>query len=141
MILGVDYGKKRVGLALGSHGVASPYRILRNSDLDTLVSEIASICKKEKVAAIVVGKPLARDRLSRQVISEIKTFSEKIRGELGLEVFLVDEAYSSKEACELMVGMGVGRQMRRDGLDQYAAVILLNRYFEERNDGSYERRK
>lgn len=128
-ILGVDFGSKRIGIAVGeSEGkVASPRPAISpsgklKSDAQTLVR----LAQSEGAEAIVVGIPDYDDdkmaNICRRLASEIEA--------LGYQVHLVDESFTSVEAESVLLEMGFKASHRRKMRDGEAACRILDRYFE-----------
>src|ERR1700686_1542153 len=100
VILAIDYGQKRLGLALSDeHGVTSrPFatwtRINRRRDL----ARLRELVRQEGVRRIVVGLPLHLDGTPSEMSEEAKSFAARVAKALGLPVELMDERLSSWEA-------------------------------------------
>lgn len=140
VILAVDYGKKRLGLALSDeYGVTSrPYatwvRINRRRDL----ARLRELVRQEKVRRIVVGLPLHLDGTPSEMSAEARSFAVRVERALGLPVELMDERLSSWEAQETLAAAGSRRQAsqrspiekRKVPLDDVAAAIILRDYLD-----------
>jgi putative Holliday junction resolvase len=143
VILAIDYGKKRLGLALSDEFcVASrPYatwtRINRRRDL----ARLRELVRAEGVRRIVVGLPLHLDGTPSEMSEEAKSFAARVEKALGLPVEMLDERLSSWEAQEALSKMSSGKRARRgssgrtDGkkrtpLDDIAAAIILRDYLD-----------
>jgi putative Holliday junction resolvase len=104
IILGVDYGTKRIGIATGdsSTRLAFPLRTVDGTDVVRAVDEIVTIAKEEAAERVVVGvpRPLARaDGTARKnVEQEALAFAESIRAKTALPVEIEDERFSSRMA-------------------------------------------
>lgn len=118
--LGIDYGKKRVGIALSDveGNMAFPSAVLANDDM--LMQRIDELCKQEGVAAIVVGHSLHTSGESNAIQSAINEFITDLTLQLGLPVHLEPEQFSTQEA----------RRYAEPGavVDASAAAIILDRY-------------
>lgn len=138
-VLGIDYGSKRVGVALGDTEtrIASAWEVLPNEGTETLVVRIADILKREGAESLVVGipRPLQDSALNNGQVQEIRKFISALR-EHGLDVFEWDEALTSKMAARqefdgrslTAAGRVTSKGGKRD--DMAAAAILdgwLNR--------------
>jgi putative Holliday junction resolvase len=127
-ILGVDFGGKRIGLAVGEaeFGIFSPRPALAASG--TLRVDAAAIlakAKEEEASMIVVGIPEfeADSRMSR-VIGKLV---DELRG-LGASVETVDEAFTSVAAHQTMLEAGMKGSARRKAVDGNAACLILERW-------------
>jgi len=122
-ILGIDYGAKRVGLALGDteSRIATPWSVVPNEGALALLSRIHDVVTREQVGAIVVGipKPLRAPKTENDQVREVRKFIEGLSS-LGVVVHEEDEAMSSGLAARQAQEMG--EKGKRD--DLAAAVIL-----------------
>jgi putative holliday junction resolvase len=129
-LLGVDFGFKRIGLAVadGDFGVATPRSGLAASGkLETDAEAIAALARKEEVQEIVLGLPLEPEgaegrmaRICRQLAGHLEA--------RGFQVRLVDETLSSVAAEEGLLRQGLKGSHRRKLRDGEAARIILERY-------------
>lgn len=128
-ILGVDFGERRAGLALGVGGVTAPLGVfkIRGGGVETLISEIVRICLEEKVEKIVLGLPLnARGEPTPQSL-KVREFGKRLARRVGRPVIFWDEFQSSKEALQEAIALDVSQKRRRT-LDDIAAMVMLRRY-------------
>ncbi len=132
-ILAIDYGKKRVGIA-----VTDPLKIIANK-LTTVSSHeifeyLDEYFKKESVECVVVGYPKTLKDEPSESIRFVNPFLKQFQKrypELKLE--LVDERYTSKMAFQTMIDAGLKKKDRQDkGLvDAVSATIILQFYLEQ----------
>ena len=120
--LGIDYGTKRVGLALSdeSRRFAMPYRVLEGREV-VIKKEIERICKKENVTHIVVGLPAGLAGQETQMTRKAKMFAGSLKS-LGLPVELENEFFSSGEAKR--------GPTKKQKIDAAAAALILQSYLE-----------
>ena len=118
--MGIDYGTKRVGIALSDDKgmMAFPHVVLKNDA--SLMKEIERVALKEKVSKIVIGHSLDREGKPNAVHSAIEELIQDITLNLGLPVELEPEQYTTKEAVRF--------QGKTDMTDASAASIILNSY-------------
>lgn len=122
--LGVDYGKKHLGLAVSNGDLASSYKILEVSSLSDALDKVLNVIKKEKVNSVVVGMPES---------GEIKALTKKFISELQKKQIVVEEieeTLTSQNANKLMIELGVG-QRKRKLTDMTAACLILQSYLDE----------
>lgn len=131
-ILAIDYGQKRVGLA-----VTDELQMIATG-LETVAAKdiwkyLAAYLKREKVDAIVVGEP--RDMMNRPSDSSrfVEPFVRKLRKtypDMKIERF--DERFTSKMAFQTMIDGGLGRKKRRNKalIDTISATLILQSYLE-----------
>jgi len=129
----VDFGSKRIGLAVGESGfgVASPRPSLPASG--TLAADARAICaeaERQGAEAIVVGLPLAEDGSDTRMARVCRQLADRLR-ELGWNVHLADERLTSVEAERAMRGAGLKGAETRRRKDGEAAARILERFFAE----------
>lgn len=133
-ILAIDYGDRRVGLALGHTIARIPRPLLTLENSDTLVGDIQTVMNKEQATAIVVGLPRNMDGSLGPQAEKCQVFGENLGKQLGVPVSFVEETLSSVEAAAFMSD----KEAKKAGLDAVAAARILERYFEQsesRSDG------
>ena len=142
VILAIDYGKKRLGLALSDEfGVTSrPFatwtRINRRRDL----SRLRDLVRQEKIRRIIVGLPLHLDGTPSEMSEEAKSFALRVEKAIGIPVEMVDERLSSWEAQKTVSQMNSNKRPRRSSdrgesskktpIDDIAAAIILRDYLD-----------
>jgi putative holliday junction resolvase len=130
-ILGLDYGRKRIGLAVSDELrlTAQPLQTLARKNRAEDVRRLRDICREQGVARIIVGHPVHITGEAGEMAEEAARFAGRLRKELGIEVELLDERLTSWEAKQTVGGT---RARGRDGapIDDVAAAILLREYLE-----------
>ncbi len=120
--LGIDYGTKRIGLALSDieGRMAFPHAIIPSGK--TAVSELVKLCTKEGVGTIVVGDSRDLMNVENSLMKKIRPFAEQLRVATGLPLVFMNEVFSSREATH----------MRGDDKpnDASAAAIVLQSYLD-----------
>ena len=135
-ILAIDYGTKRVGVA-----VSDPLQIIANG-LDTVATiDIFDFLKKyiaeEEVETLVIGMPMHLDgnpaQIADKVFAFIKQF-EKLFPEIKVET--QDERYTSVDAKKIILQSGAKKKKRRDKslVDKVAAILILQEYMESKRN-------
>ena len=138
--VGVDYGRRRIGLAvcdaLGITVTGLDTVVLR--DADDPVAAVARALEGEQAARLVVGLPLHADGRESEMSKEARTFGDALGKALGVPVAYVDEGLTSWEAEESMKGRRKSlERARRDGeIDRAVAVSLLRSYLRQVDGGS-----
>ena len=127
-ILGIDYGTKKVGIAISDDtaSLAFPKAVLRNSH--TLVGEIKSTITSNDVKEIVVGQSLNADGEENLLMKDIKRFISLLEKEIGLEIHLEPEFFTSDEARKGIKKGEVSTHM----VDAAAAALILQRFLDKR---------
>ena len=130
-VLGVDFGERRIGLAVAVGDLAEPFSIIEVGNLDAAVVQIAKICQQEEIKKIVVGLPLDSQGQLGPAAKKIKNFGQNLGQKTGLEIIFWDECLTSEEALAKMIEAG-RRQKKRRKLDDVAAALILQEYLESR---------
>ena len=126
-ILGIDYGGKRIGLALSESGVlATPLSVLPNEG--DIVAALAGLVAQMGVESIVVG--VARRTNSRDGEEKFRRFADELRQRTCKPVVLWDETLSTVEANEQLRSAGRRRREAERDLDMHAAAVILQSYLD-----------
>jgi len=132
-ILAIDYGTKRVGIALTDplKIIASPFATFDNDKL--LIDKIVTLVKEKEVEKIIVGYPINGDGTKTILSDTIEQFSKKIELLTSVMVELYDERYSSLIAGERIIQSVTKKSKRRDKslVDKFAAAVILEEYLKE----------
>lgn len=132
-ILAIDYGTKRVGLA-----VTDPLKIIASA-LDTVHSKdvinfLKDYLESEEVEAFVVGMPVNLDGEDTNNTSHVKGFVKNLQKTFpDIPIHLHDERFTSKIALQAMILSGYSKKDRREkgNIDKISAVIILQSYMEK----------
>lgn len=131
-ILGIDYGLKRIGLALAEEGLAEPLMVISYSSkgqlLDkqsSVVSKIANVCQKQAIEKIVIGMPEGK------IMAKVFQFGQKITQATKLPVEYQNETLTSQEAVVKMIQAGKKRKYRQTKSDAIAAALILQNYLDK----------
>jgi len=117
-ILGVDFGERRIGLAIAINDLAEPFSIVEVRDPPLLklrgaIREIAKICQQEEIQKIVLGLPLNSEGQIGPAAKKVKEFGQNLGRETGLKIIFWDEALTSEEALAKMIESGRRQKKRR----------------------------
>ena len=134
-ILAIDYGKKRVGIA-----VTDPMQIIASPLTTVAVSALESFLvdylKKEEVDEFVVGYPVQLNNLPSESVKYIDPFLKKLRKLFpDKPVHLTDERFTSSIAVRALIEGGVKKKERRDKsiIDKISASLILRTFLEKRS--------
>ncbi|MFA5841424.1 MAG: Holliday junction resolvase RuvX [Candidatus Paceibacterota bacterium] len=128
-ILGIDYGAKRIGVAMSDEGgrVAFPFSVVPN-DKNALFT-LRSLCGEEKIGRIVVGESLNSRGEDNQVMAAARLFVETLAEETALPVSFEQEFLTSVEAHRSSFEEQ-GKKGRQE-VDSSAAALILQRYLDK----------
>jgi len=123
-ILGIDYGRRKIGLALSEGPFAEPLKVVHYDDTAVLLDKLQKVVQEHDVKKIVVGVS------NGEMALESKKFAEIISRELGIGVEMYDETLSTKMAQKKAIEAGMGREKRKKMEDAFAAALILENYLE-----------
>lgn len=126
MYLGIDYGKKRIGLALGQAYPKGIGVVFNSGKKDNVLTRICDIIKENEVTAIVVGYPRRSMGEPGTLAKEIENFSTSLAKESKLPVFYEEERFTSSEA-ENIFEKAV-RKPKSGQIDELSAVLILEQF-------------
>jgi len=136
--LGIDYGSKRVGLALSDEEglMAFPYKIIKN-DLE-LVDNIHNICGIEEISAIVLGESHDLSGKPNKIMGSIEEFKRNLEGELDLPIYFEKEFMTSifargNDGKSMNDAMKI-KKGKDKKIDDSAAALILQRYLDRKNN-------
>jgi putative Holliday junction resolvase len=148
-VLGIDYGAKRIGLALSdaTATLASPWRLVQRppSEAETLrvmIGEIKALAADDDgLEAVVVGWPRRLDGSPTHQTPIVQAFATALKGKIDIPVILQDERLSSHEAEARLATREADWKKRKAKLDAAAAAVILQDYLDQRapvvsDDGS-----
>jgi len=119
-VLGVDFGLKKIGLALDESFLPEPLGVLRvKGSFNKIIKQINFLCQKEKVEKIVIGLP------ESGLVKKIKKFGEDLGKVTNLPIFYHPENLTTKEALVKMKEAGIKGKARRKKEDAIAAALIL----------------
>lgn len=123
-ILGVDYGRVKVGLAISEGKPSIPFCVLRVSSLMDAVRKITDIAWREKVEKIVVG--ISEEDMQEEQEKFVGILGEKS----GVKVETWDETLTTQDAQTLARAAGLSKKKRQGMEDAFAAAVMLQSYLE-----------
>ncbi len=133
-ILAVDYGSKRIGIAVTDpmQIIANPLTTVKRNDIFSFLEEYFH---KEKVDVLVLGHPKRADDSDSEIFTEIRAFATAVsRKHPGIKVEFEDERYTSSMALKAMIDAGAGKKQRRnkETIDMVSAAIILQSYLQRK---------
>jgi len=133
-ILGIDYGKKRLGFAVGSLLLKTPTPLnhLDRKSLKADLLYILDLIENHDIGKIVMGLPLNMDGTKGKITDEVEIFCKFLKKRVNMKIDMVDERLTSFEAEEILKSQIPDFKKRKGKLDSMSAVIILNQYFSER---------
>ncbi|HPI69057.1 MAG TPA: Holliday junction resolvase RuvX [Bacteroidales bacterium] len=132
-IIGIDYGRKRMGLAITDPlGLfASPLTTINPNDFDSFIDKLM---KSETIESFVVGYPVKMNNTPSEAVNDINPFIKKLKKKYpDIPVFLADERFTSQMALRTMIDGGVKKTKRKNKatIDMISASIILQSFLDK----------
>lgn len=122
--LGIDYGRRKVGLAYAEFSLATPLTVLRFESEGQLFDELKRLVAKEDIERIVVGVS------EGEMEDESREFGRQLMARIELPIYFQDETLTSYDADRLAREAGKGAQKRKEMEDAYAATLILQEFLD-----------
>ncbi len=128
ILLGIDYGEKRIGLAVANceTKIATPYKVLENKGTEAVINEIKKVCKAEKIGRIIVGLPISLGGQLGPQAEKVLQFVRLLKEKLKIPVKTEDERLTSAMVDKLAKEQKVER-------DAVAAMLILQSHLDKLN--------
>ena len=124
-LLGIDYGRKRIGLAFSEGFLPSPLSVILVKTQVQVLTDIKRDCQELGIEKLVMG-------ISQGILEkEMKAFGEKLSTQMGIPIVFIEEAFTSKTAIRKMVEGNTTQKKRKTMEDATAAALILERFLEE----------
>jgi len=131
-ILGIDYGSKRIGIAVSDplNIIARGVTVLPNTP--KMIEEIKRMAEEFGVEKIVVGIPYNLKGRKDSMAEEVEGFIRLLASELKVEIVRQDERFTSRTARQTLLEMNVGKMKRRSKgrIDEMASALILQGYLD-----------
>ena len=126
IVLGFDYGTKRIGVAVGNSltGSAQALDVIHNTRSDQTYQKIQELISEWQPSCLVVGLPLHPDGTEHGMTKRSRSFGQELAKQFGKPIHYVDERYSSVLLEQDSV--------YQESVDSHAAGLLLEQFFRER---------
>lgn len=134
-ILAIDYGRKRIGLAITDESGKIPLAlntIETKDSIDKTISFILTAVSNYlfQIKKIIIGNPLLLSGKKGQMALEVENFKENFEKKVDIPIILWDERLSSIQADKILKTQKLKRKKRAKKIDPIAAVIILSSYVE-----------
>lgn len=140
IILSVDLGKARTGLAVCDRGevLASPLKVIEERDRERLLEKIAAAAREAKAERIVVGLPRNMDGSEGESAQDAREAAARLEKATGLPVALCDERGTTVTAHNFLNETNTRGKKRKAVVDAVAATIILEDYLRRRRNARGE---
>lgn len=129
-ILGIDFGLKRIGLAISDPlGItAQPLETLHRTQMKQDLQKIRAIIEEREVEKIVIGLPLNMNGSEGFMVATMRSFTRELKDFIGLEIIEIDERLTSQQAGQALQSAAVKGKHRKKSIDTISAQIILQTY-------------
>lgn len=127
-LLGIDYGKKNMGIALGNTEVkiASPIEVIPHKSTEFVLDRIQELIKEEGIECIIIGLPINMKGEDTEQTQEIRNFKEILAQHITIAIEFEDERFTSRMAHSFE-HQGASSKLH----DALAAMSILQSYFDK----------
>ena len=126
-VLGLDLGTKRIGVALGTGAVATPYEVVVRG---AHVRRIRELVEETGATTVVVGLPFSLDGTKGPAAVKIEKEVEHLRTVLDVPVELWDERFTTVTAHQSLMDQKMKADARRRVVDKVAAAVMLQSWLD-----------
>jgi putative Holliday junction resolvase len=129
--LGVDWGDKKIGLAISDElGITTkPFMTIKSDE-----HELIRIIEDENISVVVFGMPRSMDGGLGPQAGKVESFVDKIRPKIKAEIVFEDETNTTRLVKSQMIKEGLHPEKNRDLIDQKSAQLILEGYLHEKNN-------
>jgi len=133
--LGIDFGSKRIGLALSDPEgrIARPFEVYERRSPLADVRRICLVVIENEVEEVVLGLPLEEDGRRGKAAAAVEGFLADLKSHLDLPVHLLDERYTTREARGALREAGLDARSAGGRVDAVAAALILRTYLDRRD--------
>ena len=126
-LMGIDPGKKRVGIALSDENkvVATPYKVLLKENYETFLKDIVKIIHENSIKGIIIGNPINMDGTPSKSSQSAKDLAINLSKNISEPITMWDERLSSQGAFNLASNLDINTSKKLKKIDQNAAAFIL----------------
>lgn len=128
--LAIDYGRKRIGLAVGRLIPRGIGIIDGSQKLEKIIRQIKTICRENEAEKIIIGLPIRSQGEEGALTAEIRAFGQAVEKATGLPVILEPEQFTSTEAERYLKEQGA--KFNKEKIDELAAILILEQYLQNK---------
>ncbi|MBL7996656.1 Holliday junction resolvase RuvX [bacterium] len=132
-ILAIDYGERRIGLALSDpmQIIASGLTTIQVQNENSAIQKIKKLVGEHEVILVVMGNPLDKNGSEGAKARQVKIFAEKLRQQIPVNIAFWDERMSSVTAQKMLIETESKKKRRtKEKIDELAAVVILRHYLD-----------
>ena len=130
ILLGVDFGEKNIGVALGRNGLVAPLKIIAGTNPQAAIHELSRLGIENKITKFVLGLPLTSEGKETQKSIEVRKFAKLLKILSKKPVVFKNEHSTTKKSTSEAIKIGIPQRGRKK-IDHLAAALILKRYFSD----------
>ncbi|MCK4533191.1 Holliday junction resolvase RuvX [bacterium] len=134
-LLGIDYGEKRIGLAVSDPLgiIAQGLKFISAEDFFQKkgIEEFKELIEEFKISKIVMGFPLKMDGSIGKKGNEVQSFVERLKKHISLPFVMWDERLTTVTAENILINANLSRRRRKKVVDKMSAAIILQGYLDQ----------
>ena len=131
-IIGIDFGKKRIGLAITDSEkiIASPLTTVTNIEIFSFLRELFV---RENIECVILGDPKTKRNKNNELYNDLIKFHDKIKRDFNVPIYFIDERFTSKIASRILLAANIKKMKRRDKslVDKVSASLILETYLKK----------
>jgi putative Holliday junction resolvase len=131
-LLGLDFGQKRIGVAVvqGGTNIALPVGMIERKNREQVLDEVLKLIRSYRIEKLVVGLPKTLKGEMGPAAEKLTKEMEWFREKLPVPLEMWDERLSTKEVERVLIDADVRREKRKEVIDQLAAQRILQNYLD-----------
>ena len=140
--LAIDYGSKRVGLAISdpTKKIAKAYKTISNDNVHALLSLIKNEIKTNSIEKIILGLPIGMNGKNTTQTELVLKFNDELKTFFSIPIVLEDERLTSLLAKKSLVFQGLKTTLNKENIDSTAAALLLQNYLNKSIFNAYKKK-
>ena len=131
-ILSLDYGEKRIGIAISDNkcSIALPSEVLERNKTNKDFLYIKDFIEKNDIQAVLIGIPYNMDGSEGGQCKIVKNFSKKLLEFINISIIYWDERLSTLAQEKILINKDVSRKKRKKVIDKLAAAYFLQSFLD-----------
>ncbi len=134
VLLGVDYGDARTGLAVSAGKMAFGAGCVVSKSMRKTVEGVAQAAANREAAGIVIGDPVNMDGTKGPRSEKCRIFADMLAERTGLPVIFWDERLTTVNAHEILSEINVRGEKRKKAVDELSATLILQSYLDQQEE-------
>ncbi len=134
ILLGVDYGDARTGLAVSAGKMAFGAGCVESKSMRKTVEGVAQAASRREAAGIVIGDPVNMDGTKGPRSEKCRIFADMLAERTGLPIIFWDERLTTVNAHEILSEINVRGEKRKKAVDELSATLILQSYLDQQEE-------